>query len=1160
LTASAGAADPPSLVPPRRPAASELIDDRSIATHEEDQLRHSGVARELESLILAVEPPANIALFGSWGSGKSGLAKLVCADLDDGKAVRCVTFDAFKYAENPLRRHFISQVSRAALGKRVPEFTDDLYHDSTETRFRLPLSKAWKVIGLFGVAVAVSIAVLVGIAAAAAALLPGEFSRQFRSIIGSGAVLLITPAALLAAFVALANKWIPIDRVARRPDSDEEFERLFELLVKKIGAKRLVIFVDELDRCSPEEVVTTLETIRTFLEVPGCVFVVAADQVALEKALSEKLRQSTPDNPVNPYYSAGSEYLDKVFGYQLSVPPLMPRRLTGYAIKLVAGREGVWQEIDHESVVPVLIPPHVRSPRRVKTLLNAFVASYRLADRRYDERVLHTAPAGRSAEIAKLVCLHHEFPLFARELTTDARFPEYVFLLPAVDGDELSPVERRHTRQLINYLQATQRVPGPQRDLIHLETGGEIFGLPEALADNLEELAVSRATEDVADLTADLAPEQQVASLRLLAQRSREAETIYEKSNVLHVMCSLAAALVVDSATPLGPVAGGLADALESYSAITGGMEEGMLRGAWEIGLAATPQAGRVLGEVLASRSADDRLDQRIIASSDQIASARNREKAGELLAHFLTQDAEATARALIDAPTRGAELVQAAAPHIQAEYRALGKSGEEETEEARAAREEGAEALRTSLVHVAVTLEESGIRDTAEAVVSALLGFSDLASRNAVADQLLSTFAPVRSDGLTAAVLRAASFRRAPNMAVWLAAIEPDRAMKVDEGAAVRSVANSLWQRLPSGPTSDDVKACLDALQRLRGERPWDRLDVELKIPATEDGDFSVVQRYFSNVEAFANAGVVDRTVVVEMRRSVVIEYLTNPLAAEHHDGAAAFLHEQLDKVAEQLGEHDLREIWELLNQQEWLPAEVAVRMRLAISATLLSDGANLEGGPTAEEVSEYIRTHGVSVSSEVARWLLAARPGKADLWAVIEASRPQIPPSVRSAVKEIAQELSPSARLDLARPLLDESPIDETLLDDLAFNEADMEDAAALIIDRYGEASNNQDRIQVLRIWKALRPADRGVRRRLIRAVLIPMAGENREALEIVLRELDLAREPPYGTLTDLRDSLREAGQRVSRAKEVTRRLEQMGWIERRGRLRRGHRDVGH
>src|SRR4051812_22729229 len=88
----------------------ELIDDRSVESLTEDRFGHADFVSELVELVTTVTPPANIALFGAWGSGKSGISNLLGEALQDRKGVRYARFDAFKYAEAPLRRNFISNV------------------------------------------------------------------------------------------------------------------------------------------------------------------------------------------------------------------------------------------------------------------------------------------------------------------------------------------------------------------------------------------------------------------------------------------------------------------------------------------------------------------------------------------------------------------------------------------------------------------------------------------------------------------------------------------------------------------------------------------------------------------------------------------------------------------------------------------------------------------------------------------------------------------------------------------------------------------------------------------------------------------------------------------------------------------------------------------
>jgi Cdc6-like AAA superfamily ATPase len=331
-----------------------------------DSFGHGDFVRELAGMLDQARTPANIALFGAWGSGKSSIANLLREELPtDESQVRLVAFDASKYAEAPLRRHFISQVARGL------NITDDRYHrglytgvETRDVKFR---PGEWsKLTGAFLLAVVLTLAILLTIAAVVAALSAGSFESNWSSILKDYLLATLPVAAVITAFIKLAADGFHIKTTRSAPSGDEEFERLFKDLVAEAKTQRLVIFIDELDRCSPEQVASTLETLKTFLFVEGCVFIVAADQQVLEQALRRKARQHTPEDTSNPYYSAGSSYLDKVFQYQLTLPPLRAPALTRFALGLVHDSPGVWQRVPTlDEAVSVLIPTHVVSPRRV---------------------------------------------------------------------------------------------------------------------------------------------------------------------------------------------------------------------------------------------------------------------------------------------------------------------------------------------------------------------------------------------------------------------------------------------------------------------------------------------------------------------------------------------------------------------------------------------------------------------------------------------------------------------------------------------------------------------------------------------------------------------------------------------------------------------------
>lgn len=417
----------------------ELVDDRALQGADQDRLQHEDVVDELEQLVCATEVPASIALYGPWGSGKSSLANLLRERMEAQK-IPFARFDAFKYAEAPMRRLFLSQVAKELGVTGDPanpkdkqaekeKYESGLYTEISYNTVTLPDAKVRGLIGVFLGVVGLGILVIAAALALVAIVLDGPWAHAYSQLLLSALPAGAIAAAVIASVAAFANQTLPVNRKRSTPSSEEEFERLFRDLIKKVDAERIAIFIDELDRCSSREVVGTLETIRTFLEVKPCVVIVAADQQVLEQALRRQARQETPYDSRNPYYSSGSAYLDKIFNFQMALPPLRSRRLSDFALKLVEGLGGLWREVDVGMVLLALIPTHVRSPRRVKALLNGFVANFRLVQRRSASGMLPKDVHSRAAEIARLTCLQVEFPLFAADLTIEPRLPEYVLSL-----------------------------------------------------------------------------------------------------------------------------------------------------------------------------------------------------------------------------------------------------------------------------------------------------------------------------------------------------------------------------------------------------------------------------------------------------------------------------------------------------------------------------------------------------------------------------------------------------------------------------------------------------------------------------------------------------------------------------------------------------------
>lgn len=133
------------------------------------------------------------------------------------------------------------------------------------------------------------------------------------------------------------------------------------------SARSLVVFVDDLDRCSDEVVVKVCEAVKLYLDAPGLIFVIACDQSVLARGVAGQARGTA---------SEGRSYLEKIVqvSYHLPLPgdAQIKRLIQGYA-----NRSGTSHLID-DVVTDILATRTNRNPRRIKRIINSFVLEYQL--------------------------------------------------------------------------------------------------------------------------------------------------------------------------------------------------------------------------------------------------------------------------------------------------------------------------------------------------------------------------------------------------------------------------------------------------------------------------------------------------------------------------------------------------------------------------------------------------------------------------------------------------------------------------------------------------------------------------------------------------------------------------------------------------------------
>lgn len=284
---------------------------------ENDILQRAAVGRSLSNLVERIEDPLVIALDGGWGTGKTYFLKrwVGAHALENNGAAKTLYFDAFAhdYLSDPL------PALVSAIGERFPKADESTINKVKSAAFKLarPFAR-------FGMAMATY--------GATEALAP----------VGDAAVAAINT----EASIAIENYWSRED--GRRAAMEEFHSALAELVAvqyeggneRAANGARLVIVVDELDRCRPDYALEVLEVMKHFFVIPSVTFILGVNLVALE-------------NSVKARYGAdidASAYLRKFINVSLSLPAKI-----GHQHSM---RETVLVYLEHQTSV-MGIPDHI---------------------------------------------------------------------------------------------------------------------------------------------------------------------------------------------------------------------------------------------------------------------------------------------------------------------------------------------------------------------------------------------------------------------------------------------------------------------------------------------------------------------------------------------------------------------------------------------------------------------------------------------------------------------------------------------------------------------------------------------------------------------------------------------------------------------------------
>jgi hypothetical protein len=625
-----------------------VVLDREISSPNEDAFGHRHFAQLIQGLIESSrnEPPYSIGLLGRWGTGKSSIKSLYLSSLIDEAAssqhklprsrrIHPITFNAWRFGGEDIKRALLRQVY-LEIGGDKGKLDDALFKHVQTSK---PEQKdGWKRLkdtfkeSSFNLIVALAVfLVVIGLVV----FVGRTLELTGTTVVGVLATVATGSATVLVKFLIESSqspKSTTITKVEAPSSTVEQYEDflILQLHTFKNNQKsyeRIVIFVDDLDRLSPEEMIGGLDAVRTFMEIPkkllpdglGIVFVISCDEDRIADALADK-RRRTADLPGAVFTHADAHrFLDRIFQFRLEIPPFPKRDMRNFSesalVKALPDLKNDLTKVHAslETLIDHMIHVGIGTPRNALQVINAFVQAWWIAKRRERDGAGTESPGGlqegavtqHPLALGAICALRVDFPDFYRDLQQEpdliGRFTDvFIRKVPlkdcpdsvqhalhrySVDGETPHRVrpEHRMLRQYISSLQGI-RWPRAMRPLLFLSQDP----VSRKYGDNALALFESFVSGDEAGVLAQLGREHDSqlfsdADMRLLHDlvEELERESDVRRNNAAAVLAAFGDRYPAETAhLLLSPLARRLSEADE-------------LR--WRVGVS---KIGRILGPV----------------------------------------------------------------------------------------------------------------------------------------------------------------------------------------------------------------------------------------------------------------------------------------------------------------------------------------------------------------------------------------------------------------------------------------------------------------------------------------------------------------------------------------------------------------------------------
>jgi hypothetical protein len=256
------------------------------------------IAEALAAVVQASEPRFAVGIFGGWGSGKSTLMEEIERLVMNQQQAIIVKFNAWRYEREPHLIVPLLDTIRATLSewaaRRAP-------NDPRGAKVRELARRIGRVVRALVRATSVDIGLR---GAVVLNVQPGKVLDDMSEEPENTAA---SPQSLyFAAFEELSAAFADI---------------------ASAGLSRIIVFVDDLDRCLPDRALTVLESMKLFFDMPGFIFIVGLDEQVVNSAVRTKFGRQQQGEAQKLDRLVEVEYPKKIFQVPYTLPAMVPAQL-----------------------------------------------------------------------------------------------------------------------------------------------------------------------------------------------------------------------------------------------------------------------------------------------------------------------------------------------------------------------------------------------------------------------------------------------------------------------------------------------------------------------------------------------------------------------------------------------------------------------------------------------------------------------------------------------------------------------------------------------------------------------------------------------------------------------------------------------------------------